>query len=167
MKIADVAGRYPEAADVFMAYGLHCVGCHVSALETVGEGAAGHGMPPKEIDEMIAEANKAVAESEASGNKVNLTKRAAEKVGALVKEQGPTAVIRIEPVGRSWSLSIDTDPAKKDDVSVAEKGVNFVYAKKDAAAVEGVKIDFVENVRGASGFRITRQALEKATKPPN
>ena len=44
MPIGEVVERYPEAAEVLTAYGLHCVGCHVSPFETVEQGALGHGM---------------------------------------------------------------------------------------------------------------------------
>ena len=44
MTIGDVVKRFPQAAEVFLEYGLHCVGCHVSYWETIEEGARGHGM---------------------------------------------------------------------------------------------------------------------------
>jgi len=64
MMIGEVVAKYPHAALVMMQYGLHCIGCHVSAYESVEQGALGHGMPPEIIDEMVAEMNKMIAESE-------------------------------------------------------------------------------------------------------
>ena len=39
--------------------GLHCLGCHMAALETVEQGCQAHGMSDKEIDDLIREVNKA------------------------------------------------------------------------------------------------------------
>lgn len=55
--IAELVDNYPEAVDVLMAFGLHCVGCFASQFDTIGEGAMIHGMMDEEIDEMIDEVN--------------------------------------------------------------------------------------------------------------
>jgi len=57
--IEDVVTKYPETVMVFMKHGLHCVGCHVSAFESIEEGAMAHGI---EVDALVADLNK-VAES--------------------------------------------------------------------------------------------------------
>ena len=55
--IAILVDKYPEATEVLMAFGLHCVGCFASQFDTIGEGAELHGMMDDEIDEMIGEVN--------------------------------------------------------------------------------------------------------------
>jgi hybrid cluster-associated redox disulfide protein len=62
MTIGDVVKQYPEAVLVMLQHGLHCIGCHVSYMETVEQGAAAHGMKKKEIDEMIKEMNEVIEE---------------------------------------------------------------------------------------------------------
>lgn len=62
--IGDVVRRHPKAAFVMMQYGLHCVGCHVSAYETVEQGCLGHGMPEEELDAMLDDLNAFIAEAE-------------------------------------------------------------------------------------------------------
>jgi hybrid cluster-associated redox disulfide protein len=57
MLIGEVTQKHPKAAFVFMNYGLHCVGCHVSAYETIEQGAMGHGMPEETLDEMMEDLN--------------------------------------------------------------------------------------------------------------
>ncbi len=57
MLIGDVASQYPETFDVFVRFGLHCVGCHVAAFETIEQGAMGHGI---DADELVKELNAAV-----------------------------------------------------------------------------------------------------------
>jgi hybrid cluster-associated redox disulfide protein len=57
--IEDVVNQYPETVMVFMKHGLHCVGCHVSAFESIEEGAMAHGI---NVDALVADLNK-VAEA--------------------------------------------------------------------------------------------------------
>ncbi len=53
--IEDVVTKYPESVMVFMKHGLHCVGCHVSAFESIEEGAMAHGI---DVDALVADLNK-------------------------------------------------------------------------------------------------------------
>jgi len=57
--ILEIAERYPKLVDILVEkYGLHCLGCSMSAVETIEEGAMGHGMSKKEVEKMILELNK-------------------------------------------------------------------------------------------------------------
>ncbi|MFC2142799.1 DUF1858 domain-containing protein [Candidatus Aenigmatarchaeota archaeon] len=58
MKIGDIVSKYPEAAIVLSAHGLHCIGCHVSQYETLEEGCLAHGISNEDIDKMINELNE-------------------------------------------------------------------------------------------------------------
>lgn len=57
MTLGEVVSKYPEAVEVMFKKGMHCVGCHVAAFETIEQGAKAHGMNEKEIKEMIKEMN--------------------------------------------------------------------------------------------------------------
>ena len=58
--IGDVLKKYPDAAEVMFKHGLHCIGCHVSAFESIENGCKVHGMTEKQIDALVKEINKAV-----------------------------------------------------------------------------------------------------------
>lgn len=58
MTIEEVVTEYPETMLVFMRHGLHCVGCHVSAYESIEEGALAHGI---NVDALVADLNKVVS----------------------------------------------------------------------------------------------------------
>ncbi len=53
MVIGDVILAYPEAAQVMREMGIHCVGCHGAAYESIEEGAAIHRLDPDEICKKI------------------------------------------------------------------------------------------------------------------
>lgn len=57
MTFQDVLQKKPESGQVFMKYGLHCIGCHLSAAETVEQGSKGHALSDDQIDQMITEIN--------------------------------------------------------------------------------------------------------------
>lgn len=58
MNIGELVAKYPDAAEVFLDYGLHCVGCFANAFDTVEMGAKIHGMTDEEIDEMVERVNE-------------------------------------------------------------------------------------------------------------
>lgn len=58
MMIEEVVSEYPETMMVFMRHGLHCVGCHVSAYESIEEGALAHGI---DVPALVEDLNRVVA----------------------------------------------------------------------------------------------------------
>ena len=59
MLIAQLAETYPQLVDVLIEdYGFHCIGCGMSQVERLEQGAAFHGMTNKEIKEMIKNLNE-------------------------------------------------------------------------------------------------------------
>ncbi len=62
--INDLLEKNPEAAEILMAYGLHCVNCHFSDLDTMEDGAAMHGISDEEMQLMIKDVNKVVSKKE-------------------------------------------------------------------------------------------------------
>ena len=58
MMLGDVVQKYPETIEVFMNYGLHCIGCHVAAFENIEQGAMAHGV--EDVDALVKELNEAI-----------------------------------------------------------------------------------------------------------
>ncbi|MBN2067944.1 MAG: DUF1858 domain-containing protein [Candidatus Diapherotrites archaeon] len=58
--LGEIVKDFPDALPVMLEHGLHCVGCHVAAFETVEEGAKVHGMSEEQVDALIGEMNNAV-----------------------------------------------------------------------------------------------------------
>ena len=62
MTLGEIVAANPNAAGVMMGYGLHCIGCPATALETLEQGAKMHGLSSKQIEHMVAEINKGIDE---------------------------------------------------------------------------------------------------------
>ena len=61
MLIGEVVERYPKSIEIMFKHGMHCVGCGMTAYESLAEGCLGHGMSEKQIDDMIEEINKSIS----------------------------------------------------------------------------------------------------------
>jgi len=77
-KLGDIMQINPEAGMVLFEYGLHCIGCGFSAMETLEQGCLAHGMSEKEIQEILKRVNK-TKETEKKPEK-NSEKKIKEKV---------------------------------------------------------------------------------------
>lgn len=47
--IMDAVETNPNAADILMGYGMHCLGCAIAHGETIGEAAEVHGINVKDL----------------------------------------------------------------------------------------------------------------------
>lgn len=61
--LGEVVHSYPQAAHIMLEYGLHCVGCHFNAYDSVEMGAKIHGMTDSEVEEMIDRINASIKEA--------------------------------------------------------------------------------------------------------
>ncbi len=59
MPIGTIVQEHPETVPVFLQHGLHCIGCHVAAFESVADGAAAHGI---DLDALMNDLNGAVTQ---------------------------------------------------------------------------------------------------------
>ena len=60
MTFAELTSKFPGAVPILFDYGLHCIGCHVSALETIEQGAMAHGLTEEQLKQMIERINNSV-----------------------------------------------------------------------------------------------------------
>lgn len=57
-KINELIMQKPEAAELLFEAGMSCVGCPMSAGESIEAGCSAHGISEKQIDELIKKLNK-------------------------------------------------------------------------------------------------------------
>jgi hybrid cluster-associated redox disulfide protein len=55
MSFGEVLQRFPQTLPVFSKYGMHCIGCSMSAFETIEQGAMAHGI---DVKKFIADLNQ-------------------------------------------------------------------------------------------------------------
>lgn len=56
MLIGDILQRKPEAGNILMRFGMHCLGCSIASGESLSQAAEAHGI---EIDKLLAALNEA------------------------------------------------------------------------------------------------------------
>jgi hybrid cluster-associated redox disulfide protein len=57
MSIIDVVQKHPQTAEVFMNFGMGCLGCIAARFENIEQGALAHGI---NVDELVDDLNKSV-----------------------------------------------------------------------------------------------------------
>ena len=67
MPFSEVLQKFPQVAPIMIKHGLHCVGCHAAAFETIEQGCTGHGMDEETMNKMLKEMNE-VAEKKAESD---------------------------------------------------------------------------------------------------
>ena len=58
--IGEIVNKYPEAIDVLLSIGMHCLGCPASQMESLEDACAVHGIP---ADQVIAAINEKIAQN--------------------------------------------------------------------------------------------------------
>ena len=61
MSITETVTSYPETAEVFMQFGMHCLGCAAARFENIDQGAKAHGI---EVEPLIAALNAIIEKKE-------------------------------------------------------------------------------------------------------
>lgn len=57
---AELLSKNPRCAEILSKHGLHCIGCHLSASESIEDGARMHGLSDSQIDRLVAELNSCI-----------------------------------------------------------------------------------------------------------
>ena len=58
--IGEIVTQYPEAVEILLGVGMHCLGCPASRAESLEEACMVHGLP---VDGVVDAINKRIAES--------------------------------------------------------------------------------------------------------
>ncbi len=163
MIIAEVVADYPEAADIFESFGLHCVGCSANTADTVESGALSHGMEDSQIEEMMNELNSKLANvhhearHENEHKEVILTDKAVSKLKDLMAAQGNGSVgVRMSAVpggcsGYMYGMDFEKEQKEGDTVQELSDLKVFVDAKS-MNLLGGMTVDYVDALTG-SGFK--------------
>ena len=150
-------------------FGIHCIGCGASTVETLGMGVLGHGYTEKQLDKLILDLNKLITSEDLdSGSdlkvvntqdfKLTLTSMAISKVKEAMSSQGKkeTATLRVSVLdggcsGFLYDLQFLDEPVK-GDINFKQDGVNIAVDKGSIDQLNQIEIDFVDTLN-ESGFK--------------
>lgn len=162
MMISDVIKKYPAVIEPLQAAGIHCVGCGVAQYESLGQGLRVHGLDEHQVKQVLEAVNKAAdasSEEEGEGKDLIITKKAADKLKQVLKDNGKEgAALRVSIVpggcsGFEYALELG-EKQKEDDIEFKDKGVIIIIPKENFSMLKGSKVDYVDSLQGA-GFKIT------------
>lgn len=150
--IQNVVRNYPEAAEIFLEYGLHCVGCHASSHETIEQGAKGHGLSDENISQLVSDMNARIdLIRNADPNQITLTPGAAKHIAAVMKEKDDGSVLRVALNDTNqYEFHIIKEPTQTDH-TWTQHGVTIAVDDTSFSRMKGSTIDFSEHL---GGFRI-------------
>ena len=145
MTIGDILKNHPEAVEIMLSYGLHCVGCQVQFHETLEGGCLGHGFDVKKINDLVKDINAAITEVP-EGKEFYATPKAAEKLKEMAEKEKKPAVLRIDVVAggcAGFKYNLDFDEEKQSDVRIESQGIVFVMNKESEKLAKGAKIEIL------------------------
>jgi len=58
--VGEIVTLYPEATEILLSIGMHCLGCPASRAESLNDACAVHGLPAQQVVDAI---NAKIAES--------------------------------------------------------------------------------------------------------
>ena len=173
--IAEILQRYPEKAQALsqqlMNFGIHCVGCGSSTIETLEAGVLGHGYSEDELAVLVQSLNKTVNEKSApvSSSKafsLQLTLKALAKVKSIMEqEKKKNSVLRISVLaggcsGNTYDMEI-IERAVKSDLHFKQDGVSISVDKSSMDYLNGITVDFVDTLN-ESGFKFANPNAHKS-----
>lgn len=164
--IGEIVRDHPEVIDTLLGFGVHCVGCHVSEWETLGEGFAGHGMAEPEITVALEKLNQVIQEhasEKKTGSLLNFSNLAIEKIKEICQQKNKKALrIEVRPggcAGNSYAFSL-ADMAKPEEKVLSEHGIQVFLDKNTEEMMTGATIDYVDGLQGA-GFKVQNPMAKK------
>ena len=99
MNVLEIAELHPRAGDILAAYGLHCIGCAYSELETLEEGALAHGLTDDDISNILIDLEDLLKEDTIRPKTLTITESAARALEVIMKQEGK----------EGWKLRVTTD----------------------------------------------------------
>lgn len=145
MLLIDVIAICPAAEGILKTWGLHCIGCGGSALETLSQGARSHGFGDDEVEAILEDVNTAFAEAPKLPEEVVITEEAAKGFMEVARGEGRDGqALRIVTDGQGgFCLEFETE-TESDDPIFANENVPEITVRVSPLIlrrVGGAKID--------------------------
>jgi len=147
--LGQIMQNYPEVAPVLAKAGLHCVGCHVSAYESLEDGCLAHGLKEKDILDIIKKSNDVIKKVD-SLPEISFTKKATgELEKKKLKEKGK--YVRVAPVFDGYDFEV-TNKKEKDEI-IIDKKLSIIADKRTQRFLKGVVVDYSDKEKDFTAKR--------------
>ena len=145
--LGDIVSNYPEVVPVLAQAGLHCMGCHVSAYETLEHGCLAHGMAKKDIEVLVKKANEKIAEYEKMPKVIFTDKAIIELDKRLGKPKKKFVRIVHNLLGEFDFQAEDNKEQTDELIPIKAKNgkglvVNILADRRIEKMLRGIKIDY-------------------------
>jgi hybrid cluster-associated redox disulfide protein len=138
MNMKEVIDKFPEVGPVLAQAGLHCVGCHASAGETIEQGCKAHGLTDKAIKDLVDLANDKIKLFD-SLPQIKFTKKASAHLKEKLKV-AKARYIRLMPIFGGFDF--DAVNEKYENEILIDGEVVIVTSPSLERFLRGVTIDF-------------------------
>ncbi len=159
--LGDIISSNPEIIPLLAQAGLHCIGCHVSAYESIEDGCKTHGMTDKQIDDLIVEANKRAKEYDGMP-KIALTKSAVLEL----KKRVTSSKAKYAKIFQVYGGDFDFDAVNEKEPTDVEidAGVKLLLEKRIERILRGIEIDFNSKLKDFTAKKVGVKKENKAKK---
>lgn len=146
MRVADVLSVLPESERLLAEYGLHCVGCHYNAYETLEEGSENHGFSSEDLNDLIADLNLLLSEQPERPKTIGLTAEAAKQLKQILEADGKADWGLLVGLDEHGAFCLEAqEKAKKDETTFLEPhhdGLKIFASELTLRGIGGSTIDF-------------------------
>ena len=159
MTIGEIIKKFPQIVPILQENGIHCVGCHISPLETLEQGFKGHGMAEEEIKNLLDKINKFLLNQTNLAQDVYFTDNAINKFLEIKrKEDKNNYFLRFQVLpggcaGFKYDFTFDTNK-NTNDLIMEKQDLKILIDKESVNFLKGAKVDYVEALN-ETGFKIT------------
>ncbi|NMA44502.1 MAG: DUF1858 domain-containing protein [Candidatus Diapherotrites archaeon] len=159
--LGEIINTNPEVVPLLAQAGLHCIGCHVSAYESLEDGCKSHGLSEKEINDLVDRANQVIDKYD-NLEKISFTKKAIVELNERMKKS-KTPFVRIVA---KFGGEFDFEVAKEINVGEIEvkREISVLMEPRVERILRGVEIDYDKKLKDFSAKRVK---TKKETKNKN
>ncbi|MCX6801195.1 MAG: DUF1858 domain-containing protein [Candidatus Diapherotrites archaeon] len=154
--LEEIIGKNPEVLPVLAQAGLHCIGCHLSASETLEGGCKAHGMNDSEIRGLVTKVNKEVSNFEKKP-RVEFTKNAVAELERRVNENGKKYVRVVQLFGGEFDFDAVDEKDGEDIELKPGSGVVVLLGPRTEKFLREIKIDYDKGVKDFVAARAAKK----------
>lgn len=155
MSIDEITKKFPQTSKVFVEYGLFCVGCAASSVESLKQGILGHGFTEEKFEEILDKLNEvAKLPAEEVLPKFEVTVDAAKKLSEIKKSNpniSSKRYLRISFSGEGSENFEFIDDKNEDDVIFFMEDLKIIIDRKSFESLTGYVVDY-KNYDFGEGF---------------